>query len=207
MTTKTLILIFLSVQFLTPCIHAQDLFLNTSALIRAGTVSECFLLDVGLETAVSKKWNCQLSYTLLNYTGEGASQHKKIWSLQVRTYPLDSIFKSKELAPYYGFIFQKYRLKDYKGLYIKPNDTISRKYSTNINSDQLGLGGILGSHIKIYKGVGLDFHIGLIAQIGEKNTHLIFVKNGKLLPETKELEKGKITFRPFWGLNLYFAFD
>jgi hypothetical protein len=196
---KALIILLLSMTW--QMSYAQDLFLKASGIVLSGSSSERKLLDVGIEAAIYKNWHCQVSYSIFDYRGEGASKNKKIWSLQARQY----LSKVNEKDSYYGIVFQKYQLQDRNSVYSVPRDTFLTKFATSIENNQFGLGGILGSNIKIYKRFGIDFHIGGVAQIGKKDTRLTFAKNGNLLPSTSEIQKGKITIRPFWGLNFYIA--
>ncbi len=194
MKYKILFLFTWSILFYIPKLDAQNLFFKASGVLLPLDVNVLTLIDLGFECKMVKNWNAQLSYSRFS-NGVDYYKEKKVWSLQLRRYYLGT---PNTNGLYIGPILQKYNFKAFGDKPYSPN------VSENIKEDKIGLGIIVGKHVKIWKHFGLDFHSGLLGQFGDKEITTTVIDNvTQMRIKTFESKKGKINHRVFWGLNLY----
>jgi hypothetical protein len=147
------------------------------------------VLDFGIGFKISKRWVFDISTTYKGYGGESGKEKTFRVSPQLKYY-----FKREWLnSPYVGPVLQYNRL----------NSSLSSLDGSHLKEvfyEKYGTGIILGHTLKLYKGWGFDFHVGLIGELGNVNT---VTRVTNLSPEVGNFEKNKINARFFWGINLY----
>jgi Protein of unknown function (DUF3575) len=148
------------------------------------------VLDFGLGFKLNHRWGFEISTTWKGRGGESGEEHIFRVSPQLKYY-----FKREWLnSPYVGPVLQYNRLNSFftdETDGTKLNQVFYEKYGTGI---------VLGHTLKLYKGWGFDFHVGLIGELGNVNT---VTRVTNLSPEVGNFEKNKINARFFWGINLY----
>jgi Protein of unknown function (DUF3575) len=159
-------------------------------LPKVETGGATIVLDFGVGFKINKRWGFDISTTYKGYGGE--SGEEKIFRLSPQ---LKYYFKRGWLnSPYIGSVLQYNRLNSFI------TDNSDGTKLKQVFYEKYGTGIILGHTLKLYKGWGFDFHVGLIGELGNVNT---VTRASTLAPEIGNFEKNKVNARFFWGINLY----
>jgi Protein of unknown function (DUF3575) len=199
---KTLIQIILLCLLSNQTIQAQNksnfmddeprdtIMLKWGFLPKVETGGATIVLDFGIGFKINKRWGFDISTTYKGYGGE--SGEEKIFRLSPQ---LKYYFKRGWLnSPYIGSVLQYNRLNSFI------TDNSDGTKLKQVFYEKYGTGIILGHTLKLYKGWGFDFHVGLIGELGNVNT---VTRASTLAPEIGNFEKNKVNARFFWGINLY----
>lgn len=172
-------------------------------LIADGDLSMYFIgFDPGFEVKLSKNMTAQLSMSFTYDNGDGvySSNKKNIYSLQSRYYLNGKNWKK---SPFIGVVAQK--LRTHYQQYADEFGAFPAHYLyKERKANKRALGVIIGYNLKIYKQVGLDFHVGAVGQHG--NEYALFRKHSTSAAITT-LKNNVVNVRPFWGINLFIAID
>lgn len=179
--------------------NAQVAMLKATGLLLPHNGGGNIIFDGGVEFKIKGQWTGQLSFSSSIATNYTYNCEKTIVSPQLRYYfKKDAWLKS----PYMGFVLQHHVGKDDE---IDDSDYVDFKYTSYT---KYGAGIILGHHIKVYKNFGIDLHLGVLREKGDKTIKVHEQARNHLMPKDYTyMEKGAVNNRVFWGFNFYFAIN
>lgn len=170
------------------------------AMIKGGIVpipdlgNSIIVLDIGFEYKINHRLSSQFSWSHSSHTGEGDIKKpfiKTVYSLQGRYY-----FKGENWSrsPFAGVLIQKYAKQDWivrdRGLH----GYVSHQKVANKGA----LGIICGRNVHILEFIGMDFHAGVVGQLGNE---FISTQSSINAPRVDLLHRNALDFRFFWGVN------
>ncbi|MBL7818504.1 MAG: DUF3575 domain-containing protein [Saprospiraceae bacterium] len=159
-----------------------------------------FVIDGGFEIKLNSRLGLQFSIANSDFSFESQSHKKFIVTPQLRYYLKKDLW---EKSPYFGAILQYHKGETGDEIYSSSSSAFGWQSS---NYKKTGLGLMFGKHIKIYKRLGLDLHLGGIFERGNihvKNEYWSSTPNRPA--NSYYTEKNKNSVRPFWTVNLYLA--
>ena len=190
MKTRRLILFIISSLLLLQNLQSQSFLFKVGGKLGLITGTN-LVIDSGIELQFRKHLGVQFSYTNIFYESESGYSFQILSTPQLRFYHRNNEW----LQPYCGLILQKHYM-----------DSDLSQYNGNglgVNFTKYGVGIIVGQHLKVYKSIGFDFHLGFLREKGDVRTTKYF-RDNTTSSKTNTTEKGKLTERLFWGINLYF---
>ena len=195
MKTQKLLLIFISSFLFLQNINAQYLMFKGTAALVVADLSVLLILDTGIEIKITEQFTGQLSYSK-SYFGNGYTRRreKTIWTPQLRYYLKKDSWST---SPYIGILLQKHvgRNEEFDDTSVYDHKIVTFK--------RLGAGFIFGHHIKIYKRLGIDIHIGALGEKGDESTMVTAYPSRQVTVDKVEI--GKTNARIFAGFNFYLA--
>jgi Protein of unknown function (DUF3575) len=170
-------------------VEPRDTLMFKYGLLLFNDGATSLILDFGLGFKLNYKWGIEISTTYKGRGGESLNESIFRVSPQLKYY----LKKNWLNSPYVGPILQYNRVNSF--IYDSDGTTLK-----DVFYEKYGSGIVLGHTLKLYKGWGFDFHVGLIGELGNVNT---VTRTSKLAPEIGNSEKNKVNARFFWGINLY----
>ncbi len=195
-TKKQLLLFALSFLFLQNT-NAQVAMLKATGILLPNAAGSSIILDGGIEFKIKGHWTGQVSFSSSKSHNYTYTREKTIITPQLRYYfKKDAWMKS----PYIGLVFQQNIGRD---------DEIDDNYWTDFKFTSFikyGAGVIMGKHIKVRKRFGIDIHLGVLREKGDKTVTVEEHDPKHTMPKNYTyLEHGAVNNRFFAGFNFYFA--